>query len=223
MKRSSSFTALIFIAAVFGFAFQIHANSFASETASTPKTISLFDGKTLNGWHRFADENADVNEIWKVKDGAIWCKGKPNGFIRTEAEYANFKLSLEWMWPEEPTNSGVLIRMSSEDAVFPLCMEAQLKYQSAGDAVGMGCDFNENESKEGSFFRVAKKKQDSNETGPGQWNTYEITCKGDVMEIRVNGLLQNKVTGICVAKGHIGLQSEGSPILFRNIKLTPLE
>ncbi|MBZ0255623.1 DUF1080 domain-containing protein, partial [bacterium] len=201
MKRFSSFISIFIFTAVFIIAVQV----FASETVSASKTINLFNGKDFDDWHMFVeDDSVDVQTVWKIKDGAIWCKGDPIGFIRTKAEFTNFKLTVEWMWPEEPTNSGVLIRMSDEDTKFPLCMEAQLKYQSAGDAVGMGCDFNENESKEGSFFRVAKKKQESNETEPGKWNSYEITCKGDVMEIRVNGLLQNKVTGICVTKGHIG-------------------
>ena len=56
---------------------------------------------------------------------------------------------------------------------------------------------------------------------PG-WNTYEITCRGDTIEATVNGQLQNKATGVTIAKGYIGLQSEGVPIMFRNIKLTPL-
>ncbi|HQE76458.1 MAG TPA: DUF1080 domain-containing protein, partial [Candidatus Hydrogenedentes bacterium] len=63
----------------------------------------------------------------------------------------------------------------------------------------------------------------SSEKKPGEWNTYEITCKGDTLELRVNGQLQNKATGMQVpAKGYIGLQSEGGPIMFRNIKLTLL-
>lgn len=188
------------------------------------KTISLFNGKNLDGWHIYVKDNeAKPEDVWKVKDGAMWCSGEPFGFIRTKQEFTDFKLTLEWKWPEEPTNSGVLLRMTDEDKIWPLCMEAQLKYQSAGDAVGMGCDFNEDQSEEGSFFRFARKKHETNETEPGQWNTYEIICKGDTMELTVNGKLQNKSTGICVEKGFIGLQSEGSPIMFRNLKVTPLK
>ena len=49
----------------------------------------------------------------------------------------------------------------------------------------------------------------------------EITCKGDTIEVKINGLLQNKATGSTVKQGFIGLQSEGGPIEFRNITLEP--
>ncbi len=189
------------------------------------ETINLFNGKDFKGWHIFMkdDENKiDPKDVWKIRDGAIWCKGEPFGFMRTTKMYSNFKLVVEWRWPEKPTNSGILLRMSAEDTTFPLCMEAQLKYKSAGDVVGMNCDFNENVSKKGEFFRYAPRKHDTNETKPGEWNTYEIVCKGDTIELTVNGKLQNKATGVKVRKGYVGLQSEGSPIMFRNIKLTPL-
>ena len=64
---------------------------------------------------------------------------------------------------------------------------------------------------------------DSNEKEPGGWNTYVITCQGGTIETLVNGQLQNKATGVNINTGYIGLQSEGVPIMFRNIKLTPIK
>jgi len=64
---------------------------------------------------------------------------------------------------------------------------------------------------------------ESNEKELGGWNKYEITCKGDTIEATINGQLQNKATGVTIGKGYIGLQSEGVPIIFRNIKLAPLK
>ncbi len=187
------------------------------------KTVDLFNGKDFKGWTMFLeDPDIDPKSVWKAKDGAIWCKGDPLGFIRTTKKYSAFKLVLEWRWPEEPTNSGVLVWMTDEKKIWPLSMEAQLKHERAGDVVGMGCDFKENQSKEGEFYRYAPRKKDSSEKKPGEWNTYEIVCKKGSMELKVNGKLQNKGTGMKIHKGYIGLQSEGSPIMFRNIKLTPL-
>ncbi len=192
--------------------------------SSHSETIDLFNGKNFEGWHMYVKgDEVDPKDVWEVRDGAIWCKGEPFGFIRTTKKYSDFKLVLEWKWPEKPTNSGVLLRMQEGNKIWPKCMEAQLKYERAGDVVGMGCDFNENQSDEGEFFRYAPRKHDSNETKPGNWNTYEIVCKGDTMELTVNGQFQNLATGVCVEKGYVGLQSEGSPIMFRNIKLTPLK
>ncbi|MFO7976300.1 MAG: family 16 glycoside hydrolase [Candidatus Hydrogenedentota bacterium] len=188
------------------------------------KTIRLFNGEDLEGWHMYVeDPDVDPKIVWEVRDGALWCKGTPNGFIRTKKQYGDFKLVLEWRWPEEPGNSGVLVRMTDEEKIWPLCMEAQLKHERAGDVVGMGCDFNENTRPPGEFFRVAERKNPSNEKKPGEWNKYKIVCKGDTLTLTVNGEVQNKATGMQVPeKGYIGLQSEGAPILFRNIKLTPL-
>ncbi|HQK75592.1 MAG TPA: DUF1080 domain-containing protein [Candidatus Hydrogenedentes bacterium] len=195
----------------------------AADTVAGP-AVPLFNGKDLDGWHMYLkDPDVDPKTVWDVRDGAIWCKGEPFGYLRTKQEYGNFKLVVEWRWPGEPANSGVLVRISGEDKVWPLSMEAQLKHEQAGDVVGMGCDFNENTRPAGEFFRVASRQNPSSEKKPGEWNTYEITCKGDTLELRVNGQLQDKATGMQVpAKGYIGLQSEGGPIMFRNIKLTLL-
>ncbi|MHC4567995.1 MAG: 3-keto-disaccharide hydrolase [Planctomycetota bacterium] len=192
-------------------------------------TIALFNGRDLEGWHIWLDDaDADPKNVWKVQNGTIWCTGKPTGFLRTKEQYSDFKLELEWRWPEKPRNrrdrlnSGVLLRMSGEEKIWPLCMEAQLMSGRAGDFVGMGCNFNENVAKKGGPISYARRMNDSNEKELGGWNKYEITCKGGTIEATINGQLQNKATGVNISKGYIGLQSEGVPIVFRNIKVTPL-
>jgi|GEM_PF-285772 len=187
-------------------------------------TISLFNGRDLDGWHVWLEEaDADPKDVWKVRDGAIWCTGNPTGFLRTKDQYSDFKLVLEWRWPEKPGNSGVLLRMSGEEKIWPSCLEAQLMHKRAGDFVGMGCNFNENKAKKGSPISYTPRMNDSNEKELGGWNRYEITCKGGTIEATVNGQLQNRATGVSLDTGHIGLQSEGVPIMFRNIKLTPVK
>jgi hypothetical protein len=194
-----------------------------TSAAAGGDSIALFNGRDLQGWHTYLkDANADPEQVWQARDGALWCSGNPTGFIRTTNEYSDYKLVFEWRWPEKPSNSGVLLHMSDEEKIWPLCMEAQLMHKRAGDFVGMGCDFNENKGKAGEFIRYAPRMNDSNEKEPGGWNTYEIVCKGDTIELKINGQLQNKATGVGLRRGYIGLQSEGAPIVFRNIKLTPL-
>ena len=56
----------------------------------------------------------------------------------------------------------------------------------------------------------------------GEWNQFEATLKGGSLKILINGLLQNEATEVLGAAGYIALQSEGAPIEFRNIQLTPL-
>jgi hypothetical protein len=142
--------------------------------------------------------------------------------MRTAEQYSDYKLVLEWRWPEKPGNSGILLHMSSEEKIWPLCMEAQLMHNRAGDLIGMGCKFNENKAQKDSPVSYTPRMNESNEKEPGGWNKYEITCKGGTIEASINGQLQNKATGVNLNKGYIGFQSEGVPIMFRNIKLTPL-
>jgi hypothetical protein len=195
-----------------------------SESMPAKDTINLFNGKDFEGWHMYLkDMDADPKDVWKVRDGAIWCTGKPTGFLRTKKEYSDYKLVFEWRWPEKPGNSGALLHMSSEEKIWPLCMEAQLMNNRAGDLIGMGCSFNENKAKKGGPISYTPRMNDSNEKMPGGWNTYEIVCNGDTIELKVNGKLQNKATGVSIRKGFIGFQSEGVPIMFRNFKLTPLK
>lgn len=186
-------------------------------------TISLFNGTDLDGWHMWLEKtDTDPKDVWKVKDGVISCTGVPTGFLRTADQYSDFKLVLEWRWPEKPGNSGALLRMSGQEKIWPLCLEAQLMHKRAGDLIGMGCHFNENKAKKGSPISYTPRMNDSNEKEPGGWNRYEITCQGGTIETIVNGQLQNKATGVNINTGYIGLQSEGVPIMFRNIKLTLL-
>lgn len=54
------------------------------------------------------DANVDPQSVWQVKDGAIWCSGIPTGCLRMTREYSDYKLTREWCWLEQPSNSGVL-------------------------------------------------------------------------------------------------------------------
>jgi len=185
------------------------------------KTI-LFNGKNLKNW-AFQLRDATVNPagVFTVHNGVIRIKGEPFGYMRTKKAYSDYNLHLEWRWPVEPTNSGVFIHAQLPDTIWPRCFECQLKAGSAGDFVCMnGSDMKERTDKSN---RVVKKFKDSSEKAQGEWNTLEITARGDEIEIYVNGVLQNRGTGTNVTSGHICLQSEGRDIEFRNIWLTRLK
>ena len=200
----------------------------ADETRAAEKGewISLFDGKSLQGWVQFLpDPNAEPAKTWMVKDGVIHCTGNPAGYIRTDKKFGNYQLQLEWRWAGSPGNSGVLLHVQDKDEVWPKSIEAQLMHENAGDfwVIG-GTDFEEhkkNASKEDD--RRVPKRADCSEKKPGEWNQYDIWCEGDTIRVFVNGVLQNEAHKCTVTEGYIGLQSEGAPIEFRNIKLRKLE
>ena len=57
----------------------------------------------------------------------------------------------------------------------------------------------------------------------GEWNQYEITCQGDSVKLVVNGTLVNEGSKAEATKGKILLQSEGAPIVFRNVEIKMLK
>ena len=65
----------------------------------------LFNGENLKGW-------VNVNcapETWSVRDGLIICTGKPTGILRTDRQYENFILELEWKHLHKEGNAGLFI------------------------------------------------------------------------------------------------------------------
>jgi hypothetical protein len=196
--------------------------------AGCTQPVALFNGEDLNGWTTFlADETVDPAKVWSVSDGVLRCEGQPNGYIRTVGTYSDYTLRLEWRWPETPSNSGVLLHTVGENKIWPQCIEAQLKHLSAGDLVTIqpGSTVTVNDvvyQPEGSIFRIIPKRLPTSEKLAGNWNRYTIVCKGDTINLYVNGVHQHSAVNVSPAAGAICLQSEGSPIEFRNIVLTPL-
>src|SRR5262245_48946577 len=73
------------------------AQAAAAPAAGSPK-IALFNGKDLTGWVQYLPDGADPSKTWSVKDGAIHCTGEPAGYIRTEKNFKNYFLVVEWRW-----------------------------------------------------------------------------------------------------------------------------
>jgi hypothetical protein len=217
-------------------------------TANTP----LFNGKDLTGWTTFLDprvKEADPKKVWTIENGEIHCLGKPNGYLLTEKEYGDYTLRLQWKWPEKPGNSGVFVHVSGPDKIWPKGVECQLFAGRAGDfwlvdGFKMATDSPRDPNSERHFARIGDKFVKPESTGEqpkakarpkydivgkqvekpvGEWNQYEITCKGDTIKVVVNDHHVNTGTQAEATKGKILLQSEGAPVVFRNIEISPLK
>lgn len=191
--------------------------------------VALFNGETLDGWEAYVQDNAaDPSQVWSVRDGLLRCEGKPTGYLRTVESYSDYILEVEWRWPETPTNSGVLLHVVGDDKIWPQCIEAQLQHTNAGDFVTIqpGSTVTVNGVRyqpEDRIFKVVAKREPSSENPPGQWNVYRIVSAEDRIDLYVNGVHQNRAFHVWPSAGAIGLQSEGSPIEFRRVVLTPLK
>jgi hypothetical protein len=188
--------------------------------------IQLFNGKDLQGWtFDIIDPAVKPDTVWSVSDGVLICKGRPPGVIRTEKEYSNYELTVEWRWPaaSKPGNSGVLIHASKPREMFawPKSIEVQLAHENAGDFWMIGEKLTvTNTQPQG---RRWWKKGDHNENPPGEWNLARIRCEGDKVTVWINGQLMNEGTGLSATEGGICLQSEGAEIHYRKIELSRID
>jgi hypothetical protein len=195
----------------------------------THKKESLFNGNNLDGWTIYVEDSTiNPNDYFYVNDGMIETVGVPLGYLRTVKEYENYNLHIEWRYPETPTNSGVFLHTSGPDKLWPEHFQAQLKHENAGDFIVHGVG-NSAVLKDTLFTSTIEQRpllpkwNPTNEKPAGEWNSYDITCKGNTIEVRVNGLLQNSATNCSLTKGGIGLQAEGSKIQFRNLWVEPIK
>jgi hypothetical protein len=220
MKRrfiSTSLVALLFsglVSAVIPFA----------RAAESAGKVTLWNGKDLTGWKLYVnDTTLDPKSVWSVADGVLRLHTKASGYIRTETPVSNYHLHVEWRWPKDAapnSNSGVLLHLHGEDAVWAPCFEAQLKTGNAGQIVGMGLDIPaapmlQNRKRAPRIAEVSEKPL-------GEWNSHDLHVSKDTIEAYVNGVKQNRVENLPVSAGTIGLQMEGFPIEFRNVWMRPL-
>ncbi len=200
-----------------------------------PQYRSLFNGKDLSGW-------VPVNtgpKTWSVRHGLLVCSGLPIGVMRSEKQYENFVLHIEWRHMESGGNSGVFIWSEGtvpEGKRLPKGMEVQMleldwpKLHKRADgslppiAYVHGELFGANGLKTTPDNpRGARSKSIENRClGKGQWNTYDVVCVDGVVKLSVNGKFVNGVSRASVKKGYLCLESEGAEIHFRSIHIMEL-
>jgi hypothetical protein len=199
---------------------------------------SLFDGRTLAGWHAdvpAADTNPSLR-AFVVRDGKLVSLGEPRGHLITDADHRDYRLEVEYRFPGTPGNAGVLVHASTPRALyamFPRSIEVQMQSGDAGDfwcilediAVpdmerrrGPRAEWGTTEGKGRRILNLT----DGSEKPLGQWNTMVIEAVGRSLRVWVNGALVNDGTDATADHGRIALQSEGSEVEFRKVELTPL-
>ena len=211
----------------------------ACQSARTARPISLFDGTSLRGWHAdvpATDTDKSLPPSFVARDGLLVSQGKPEGHLITDESFHDYRLVVEWRWPGEPGNCGVLVHSSVPRrlyGMFPQSIECQLHSGDAGDFWCIGEDISvpdmearrgprESWGVDGDRARRIKNLTDDSEKPAGEWNEMVIECLGRSVTIWVNGTLVNAGTDCTVEHGQIALQAEGAPCEFRKLELTPL-
>ena len=162
--------------------------------------------------------------MWKVDGGIIVCEGSVNGYLITEKKYDNYVLKVRWRWGEQVAryrNSGVFVHVTGPDKIWPKGVEAQLEAGHAGD-FWLVDQFKlkiDPKRRDPQINRHYYRLKDRVENKIGEWNQYEITCRGDSIQLVINGQTVNEGTEAELTKGRILLQSEGAEIHFRGVEL----
>ncbi|MDR2809269.1 MAG: DUF1080 domain-containing protein [Tannerellaceae bacterium] len=147
--------------------------------------ITLFDGKTFNGWRGY--NRADMPEAWIIEDNAIRIKGSGageagasnGGDIIFAHKFKNFELQLEWK-VAKGSNSGIfyLAQEVVGEPIYISSPECQVLDNENHPDAKMGKDGNR---QSGSLYDMIPAKP-QNAKPVGEWNTISITSyKGTIV------------------------------------------
>lgn len=210
--------------------------------AGAPAGFSLFNGKDLSGWHADVpaqDKQPGAPPSFIVRDGRLVSLGEPGGHLITDQVYSNYVLEVEYRFPKQGGNCGVLVHASKPRALydmFPQSIEVQMMSGNAGDfwciqedlvvpdmerrrprSPGQPYGGGPNDA------RRVLNLTDHSEKPLGQWNQMRIECRNREITVWVNGDLVNHGTQCTATQGQIALQAEGTEVEFRKVWLIPLQ
>ena len=178
------------------------------------ETVSLFNGKNLDGWIIYGTEK------WYVENGELICESGPDkdyGYLGTNKYFDDFILELDFK-QEDNGNSGVFFR-STVDGVKVKGWQVEVAppgYHSGGiyESYGRGWLIKPDQSKD-SIVKM------------GEWNKMKIKVYGDEVTtwINENQMIKIKDSIIGLGKGGVALQIHdggGIKVKWKNINLTKL-
>ena len=198
--------------------------------ADQAPAVSLFDGKSLQGWKVLNEQNA---AYWSVKDGEILCssggeKMPRNTYLYTEKEYGDFMFTCKFRLSGDPAtgliNSGIQYR-SALGKKGP--HNIIIGYQADIGKDWWGGIFDEHRRKV--IYRAKPEALlASNRFKDDNWHTYCIICKGNHHRLYINGILTADYLELdqdIPAKGIIALQLHGGGICqiqWKDLTIKPL-
>jgi hypothetical protein len=191
------------------------AVAFAAAAFAADGFVPLFNGKNLDGW------DGDPR-LWSVKEGMIVgsTEGAPlehNEFLISKKKYANFVLRADMKLRNH--NSGIQFRSQAHPEWVVSGYQAD-----AAENNYWGCLYEE-KGKRGVMVNGWKDKGEK-VVKLKDWNTYEILCDGDHIQIKLNGLVTADLHDSVSLDGVIAFQLHKGPPMeayFRNIQIKILK
>lgn len=195
--------------------------------------VSLFDGKTLDGW---IQKNGTAT--YRAENGAIIGRttpGSPNSFLCTKDEYGDFELEFDVKLLNNELNSGVQIRSQTKppegNEPFGRVNGPQVEIEASGPEGGQS-GYLYGEAAGGWMTPDAENKRHKH-FKDGEWNHYRVVAKGPRIQTWINGQPVEDLTDEekfkTHPKGFIGLQVHGVgdrgpyEVAWRNIRIRVLD
>jgi len=199
------------------------------------QTVSLFDGKTTNGWHSYLKTGPGA---WKVVDGALQLdpKAPDQGDLVTNKEYENYELTLSWKIAEGG-NSGIIFGVH-EDPKFDATFRTGIEMQILDDAKAE--DNKLATHRAGALYDMKPAAYPAKPAG--QWNKVTIKKLNGHLTFWMNGkiVIDTQIGGdewkamldkskfktwkgfAAYPKGRIALQDHGAVVSFKDISIKEL-
>ncbi len=218
----------------------------ADDKAEKEQPKAFIDGEGP-GWveltlEDFTNVNCDP-DTWTMKEGMIYCTGTPVGVTRSKKQYANFELVAEWMHLKSAGNSGIFLWAPEkvfeglkpnslppggiEVQVLDLGYETEFEkkngkkpdwFTSHGDVFPVGSsDMKPFEPSAPGGKRSFPRKRLSK--GINEWNHYYVRAINGEVRLWVNGEEVSGGNKCTPNTGYMCLESEGSPVQFRNLRI----
>lgn len=192
-----------------------------------PEWQPLFDGVSLAGW---TPVNVDPG-TFTVRDGMIVCSGVPTGELRTERRYENFVAELEYRHLHAGGNAGFFVWSDALPAVgapFLRAIEVQIidgwetaNWTSHGDVFAIwGATMVPDRPHPAGWERCLPSQRRANPAGT--WNHFRVVAVDGTLQLWVNGQPVAGGSAIRPREGHLCLESEGSEVHFRNLRILEL-
>src|SRR4051812_46416502 len=167
--------------------------------------VSLFNGKDLTGW-RFGETAPTLQTMpknWKVEDGVIKLSGGNSPHLASRREFGDFDVRLQWRAMRDKDKSGFFIR---------------------GGRGGKANQINLSQAAVGKLMSGAEGGDPVPDLQKpvGEWNDWRVVAVGDRVTFWCNGRRAWEVGGFKDRRGYLGLQAEGAPMEFRNIRIKEL-
>ncbi len=194
--------------------------------------VSLFNGTDLSGW-------VPINvapDTFTVRDGIIVSSGIPTGLLRTQRQYENFVIELEWRHMKPGGNAGLFVwgdGLAARGTPFARGMEVQILdngfnvngknqwYTTHGDVFPVQGSKMTPTGRISSTGERSFPLEDRSKSSPA-WNHYRLEGNHGVLRLSVNGKEVTVGKDCSPRKGYLCLESEGSECHFRNIRIREL-